>query len=242
MSDPASKAQKHAAVLAYCGLRDADGLNAEHVVAARNGLVESHRDLLYLVARRYRCRSLSIEDLAGYGTIGLIRAIERFDPERECTLATMACWWIRAEIGRAVFELDTVVRLPAHMQHARDEAVREDVRRMRAATSLDHAHGEGDFSTQGDQLVDANGYDPETRLLQHEKRGALRAALAELPEHMQRVMRMRLRLASAGVAAGGREYALSYDHVRQVERAAIARMRERLRGTDLSDTDLDELL
>lgn len=242
LSNPAAKGQKHQALLAYCRLRDADGLNARHVVAARNGVAESHRDLLYVVAHRYRCRSFSTEDLAGYGAIGLIRAIERFDPRRECALATPARWWIRAEIGRAVVELDSIVRVPTHVQQVRDEAVRDDVRRIRAAISLDSPQGEENSSTRGDELVDANGVDPETRLLEQEKRGVLVAALAELPEHMKRVIRIRLGNARDAEESVERACGMSYHRVRQVERVAVARLSEQLRRADLSAADIDELL
>lgn len=198
-----SKTDKHAALLAYCQLRDEYGVQAAHVVAARNALVQANLDLLHVVARRYRCRSFDLDDLVAYGTLGLIRAIERFDPGRGCALATVAGWWIRAEIGRAVLELDTVVRLPTHLHYERDEGARERLRRMRVVTSLDEpvAGGEGTWS---EIVADVDTLDPERALLEHELEVLLPAALADLPERKRRNIRQRLREQGASSAEAAR--------------------------------------
>ena len=69
---------------------------------ARERLVEANMRLVYSVARRYRCRSLTLDDLVQEGAIGLLLAIDRFDMSQGCRLATYATHWIRQSITRAV--------------------------------------------------------------------------------------------------------------------------------------------
>ena len=79
---------------------------------AAEELIRGHIRLIYRVARRYRCRSLSVDDLAQEGVIGLILAIHRFDPSRGCRLCTYALHWVRQAIARAVEQHDRLIHLP----------------------------------------------------------------------------------------------------------------------------------
>lgn len=82
--------------------------------AATERLIQAHSRLIYKVARRYRCRSYSLEDLVQEGVLGLILAIERFDPKRGCRLSTYAMHWIRQSIARAVEQNDRLIHVPMH--------------------------------------------------------------------------------------------------------------------------------
>lgn len=79
-------------------------------------LIQGNARLVYKVARRYRCRSYSTEDLVQEGVVGLILAVERFDPDRGCRLSTYAMHWIRQTIARAVEQNDRLIHVP--MQRA----------------------------------------------------------------------------------------------------------------------------
>ena len=83
---------------------------------ARTRLVESHLRLVTAIARRYANRGLDLPDLVQEGTIGLMRAIERFDPRREATFATYAAWWVRQTINRALANRGRLVRLPGRVE------------------------------------------------------------------------------------------------------------------------------
>ena len=77
-------------------------------------LINANVQLVYKVARRYRCRSYSLDDLVQEGVMGLIHAIERFDAERGCRLSTYAMHWIRQAIARAVEQNDRLIHVPMH--------------------------------------------------------------------------------------------------------------------------------
>jgi RNA polymerase primary sigma factor len=89
---------------------------SEVSVRARTRLVESHLRLVTAIARRYGKRGLDLPDLVQEGTIGLMRAIELFDPRREATFATYAAWWIRQAINRALANRARLVRLPGGVE------------------------------------------------------------------------------------------------------------------------------
>jgi RNA polymerase sigma factor (sigma-70 family) len=82
--------------------------------AATEHLIQAHSRLIYKVARRYHCRSYSLEDLVQEGILGLILAVERFDPARGCRLSTYAMHWIRQSIARAVEQNDRLIHVPMH--------------------------------------------------------------------------------------------------------------------------------
>jgi len=83
---------------------------------ARTRLVESHLRLVTAIARRYAERGLDLPDLVQEGTIGLMRAVERFDPRHEVTFATYAAWWVRQTINRALIYRARLVRLPGSVE------------------------------------------------------------------------------------------------------------------------------
>lgn len=83
---------------------------------AREKLTKENMRLVYSIAQKYNCRTLSQDDLVQEGNIGLMRAVEKFDYTKNTKFGTYAMWWIRQAITRAISDQSGTIRIPVHMK------------------------------------------------------------------------------------------------------------------------------
>jgi len=84
-------------------------------MAARERMIRANLRLVVSIAKHYMNRGLSFMDLIEEGNLGLLKAVERFNPEEDCRFSTYATWWIKQSIRRALVNTSKTVRIPSYM-------------------------------------------------------------------------------------------------------------------------------
>jgi len=187
----------------------------------RDELLRRNLRLVVLLARRYQGRGLGLLDLVQEGTLGLMRAIEKFDPERRVAFSSYAVWWIRQAFLRALLQRgESVTSLSLNGAHLTVHLV-----------SLDTPLHDDDNSTLADLLASPEESSPEEVALNTDETHRLHQAVAALPLQEADILRLRFGLAD-GVThtyeAIGLRLGLNREQARLREQRALLRLKRQL--------------
>lgn len=195
---------------------------------ALDELVRANLRFVVSVAKRYRQRGLPLEDLVNEGNLGLLRAAERFEPERGVRFISYAVWWIRQSILRALSRAEAPAPGGGRRPRIRNRGAAEAPagRRLRIV-SLEEPAGDRAGGRLLDLVADESAPAPDAGLERGRQRDRLDARLAVLPEREETVLRLYFGLDGAppaGLADVGRKLGVSRERARQIKARALARL------------------
>ena len=209
--------------------------------SARERIIAANMRFVVKVALEYRSCPMPVADMISEGAIGLIHAVETFDPARGVKFISYAVWWIRSHITKALNEKGYMIRLPANqyfrlrkaLQAERNGRLQEEdlriIRQLSQGCASLHAGQPGTGRPWSDVLGDASAAEPDTQAELALGEGLVERFLDGLPDREGRIMRRTFGIGSENpvtLKEAGQVLGLSAERVRQIRTHALQRMRQ----------------
>ena len=249
-------AEERSLALRLRKIKSKDDGERRDALEAREQFVKANLRLVVNIARAFRNRGLPFGDLVAEGNLGLLRAIEGFDPKKKCRFSTYATWWIRQAIRRALANSVRTVRVPIYMagivakwKNAENEASQRlgrkasqrDVaeepmtdRQQWAIDAADRTWNPISLDSQrssceiADRKEDAS---PDAAVGSRMESAALHGLLGTMGRREATILRMRFGLYDGEqktLSEVGRRLRITRERVRQIEKAALEKLQSRL--------------
>jgi RNA polymerase primary sigma factor len=232
---------------------------------ARSLMIRSNLRLVVKIAHDYANLGLPLLDLIAEGNVGLMTAVERFDPTKGAKLSTYAAWWIKQSIKRALANTGKTIRLPVHLgekisrirrvamqmteelgREPTDEELADETGIQRKKlmilktaglrpSSLDAPLTEGEVTSLGEIVEDAEARTPFELLLDKDNYGEVGELLEVLDERERKIINARFGLTGGKpktLEELGEQFKLTRERIRQLQNIALTKMRRAMRSKE----------
>ena len=233
---------------------------------ARKMMIQSNLRLVINIAKRYTHLGLPIMDLIEEGNMGLMKAVEKFDPRKGYRFSTYGAWWVKQYITRAIANQGKTIRVPVYMvetisrlrkvqEHLTQKLgrkprtselakamklpvkkIKEITEQISRTTSLDAPVGEDDSGEFIDLIEDETSVSPVeefTKVMRHER---VKDLLEKMNKREQEILSLRFGLqygVTHTLSETAKRFGITRERVRQIENAAMRKLRSYLAAEDL---------